>query len=149
MVNFSSLFKKENISELVLSMILIVYLILGFKLPQQISDIIGSLLGKITLFAIVIYLFMKSNTILAILFLLVAFHLISQTSITEFGDLQRFVPSEQKKNSQFTAYIQFPYTLEQEVVSKMSPIMKSGVSLTQATYKPLLDKLYDASPVNA
>jgi hypothetical protein len=30
----------------------------------------------------------------------------------------------------------------------MSPIMKSGSSLSQASYKPLLDNLYDASPLD-
>jgi len=49
--------------------------------------------------------------------------------------------------SQFTAFNQFPYTLEQEVVAKMAPIVRSGSSLTSASYKPLLDKLYDASPL--
>ena len=29
-----------------------------------------------------------------------------------------------------------------------APIMKSGSSLSQASYKPLLDNLYDASPLN-
>jgi hypothetical protein len=67
---------------------------------------------------------------------------------TGIDALQRFAPSEQKKSSQFTAFNQFPYTLEQEVVAKMAPIMKSGSSLNQASYKPLLDNLYDASPVN-
>jgi len=49
--------------------------------------------------------------------------------------------------SQFTAYNQFPYTLEQEVVAKMAPIMKSGSSLTQASYKPLLENLHDAAKI--
>jgi hypothetical protein len=51
--------------------------------------------------------------------------------------------------SQFTAFNQFPYTLEQEVVAKMAPIVRSGSSLTPPSYKPLLENLYDASPVNS
>jgi hypothetical protein len=34
------------------------------------------------------------------------------------------------------------------MVSKMAPAKSSGFSLSQATYKPLMDNLYDASPVN-
>ena len=49
--------------------------------------------------------------------------------------------------SQFTAFNQFPYTLEQEVVAKMAPIVRSGSSLSSASYKPLLDNLHDASPL--
>ena len=149
MESFSSLFKKEHMGELVLVILLIVYLILGFKTPEPIAIMIDSLIGKVVIFIIVIYLFMHSNPILAILSLFVAFDLIRRSSMTTGIDaLQRFAPSEQKKSSQFTAFNQFPYTLEQEVVAKMAPIMKSGSSLNQASYKPLLDNLYDASPVN-
>jgi hypothetical protein len=149
MESFSSLFKKQHMGELVLVFLLIVYLILGFKTPEPIASIVDSLIGKIVIFIIVIYLFMYSNPILAVLSLFVAFDLIRRSSITTgFDALKRYAPSEQKKMSQFTAYNQFPYTLEQEVVAKMAPIMKSGTSLTKASYKPLLDNLYDASPVN-
>ena len=149
MESFSSLFKKEHMGELVLVILLIVYLILGFKTPEPIANIIDSLIGKVVIFIVVIYLFMHCNPILAVLSLFVAFDLIRRSSMTTGIDaLQRFAPSEQKKSSQFTAFNQFPYTLEQEVVAKMAPIMKSGSSLNQASYKPLLDNLYDASPVN-
>jgi hypothetical protein len=149
MESFSSLFKKQHIGELVLAILLIVYLILGFKTPEPIASIVDSLIGKIVIFIIVIYLFMYFNPILAVLSLFVAFDLIRRSSMTTgFDALKRYAPSEQKKMSQFTAYNQFPYTLEQEVVAKMAPIMKSGTSLTKASYKPLLDNLYDASPVN-
>jgi hypothetical protein len=92
---------------------------------------------------------MHANPILAVLALLVGFDLIRRSSMaTGIDALQRFAPSEEKKSSQFTAFNQFPYTLEQEVVAKMAPVMKSGSSLSQASYKPLLDNLYDASPLN-
>jgi hypothetical protein len=149
MESFSSLFKKEHMGELVLVILLIVYLILGFKTPEPIASMIDSLVGKVVIFIIVIYLFMHANPILAVLSLFVAFDLIRRSSMTTGIDaLKRYAPSEEKKKSQFSAFNQFPYTLEQEVVAKMAPIMKSGSSLVQASYKPLLDNLYDASPVN-
>jgi hypothetical protein len=149
MESFSSLFKKEHMGELVLVILLILYLILGFKTPEPIASMIDSLVGKVVIFIIVIYLFMNCNPILAVLSLFVAFDLIRRSSMTTGIDaLQRYAPSEEKKSSQFTAFNQFPYTLEQEVVAKMAPIMKSGASLSQASYKPLLDNLYDASPLN-
>jgi hypothetical protein len=67
---------------------------------------------------------------------------------TGIDALQKYAPTEKKKMSQFTAFNQFPYTLEQEVVAKMAPLMKGGSSLSTASYKPLLENLYDASPVN-
>lgn len=150
MKSFLSLFKKEYIGQLVLVILMIIYLILGLKTPEPIANIIDSLAGKIVMFVIVIYLFMHANPILAILSLFIAFDLIRRSSLTTGIDaLKRYAPTEQKKSSQFTAFNQFPYTLEQEVVSKMAPIIKSGYSITQSSYKPILDNLYNAASLNS
>jgi hypothetical protein len=146
MESFSSLFKKEHMSELVLVILFIIYLILGLKTPEPIANLIDTLVGKIAIFVIVLYMFMNSNPILDVLSLFVAFDLIRRSSLaTGFDALKKYAPSEEKKMTQFTAYNQFPYTLEQEVVAKMAPVSKSGMSLTQASYKPLLENLYDAA----
>jgi hypothetical protein len=149
MESFSSLFKKEHMSELVLVIFFIIYLILGLKTPEPIANLIDTLVGKITILIIVLYLFMNANPILAVLSLFVAFDLIRRSSLaTGIDALKKYAPSEEKKMTQFTAYNQFPYTLEQEVVAKMAPVMQSGSSITQASFKPILDDLHDASPVN-
>jgi len=149
MEGFSSLFKKEHMGELVLVILFIIYLVMGFKTPEPIAGLVDTLVGKISIFIIIVYLFMNVHPILAVLALFVGFDLIRRSSIaTGIDALQKFAPSEEKKSSQFTAFNQFPYTLEQEVVSKMAPIMKTGFSISQPSYKPLLDNLYDASPVN-
>ena len=148
METFSSLFKKEHIGELVLVILLIIYLILGFKTPESIAYLIDTLVGKIVIIMIVIYLFIYTNPILAILALVTAFDLIRRSSMsTGLAALQKYAPSEVKKSSQFTAFNQFPYTLEQEVVAKMAPMVKTGCSLTPAPYKPHLDNTHDAFPL--
>ena len=146
MKEFNSLFKKENIGELILIILFIIYLIMGYKTPEPVAIMIDSIVGKIVIFIIVIYLFMHYNPLLAILSLFVAFDLIRRSSVaTGIDALKRYLPTEEKKTSQFTAFNQFPYTLEQEIVNKMAPIMKSGSSINAASYKPLLDNLHDAS----
>ena len=130
MESFSSLLKKEHMGELVLVVLFIIYLIMGFKTPEVVAGIVDTLVGKIVIFITIIYLFMHANPILAVLALLVGFDLIRRSSMaTGIDALQKFAPSEEKKSSQFTAFNQFPYTLEQEVVAKMAPVMKSGSSL--------------------
>jgi len=142
------IFKKKHMGELILSTLFIVYLILGFKTPETIAKLVDTLFGKFVLFIVVIYLFLHANPILAVLSLFVAFDLIRRSSVsTGIDALQKDAPSELKRMSQFTAFNQFPYTLEQEVVAKMAPIMKSGSSIVQASYKPLLENLHDASPI--
>jgi hypothetical protein len=149
MENLSSLFKKEHMGELVLVILFIIYLIMGNKTPEPVASMIDSLVGKIVIFAVVILLFLNTNPVLAVLSLIVAFDLIRRSSITTgTGAMQRYMPSEEKKTSQFTAFNQFPYTLEQEVVKKMAPIIQSGTSLQPASYKPLLDNLHDAASLS-
>ena len=149
MDSFSSLFKKEHMGQLILAILFIIYLIMGYRTPQPIAGLIDTLFGKIVIFIIVIYLFMNANPLLAVLSLFVAFDLIRRSSVaTGIDALKRFAPSEEKKSSQFTAFNQFPYTLEQEVVKKMAPIIQSGSTLSPPSYKPLLENLYDASPIN-
>jgi hypothetical protein len=150
MDQFSSLLKKDKMGELLLMVLFIVYLIMGYKTPEPVANLVDTLLGKIMIFIIVISLFLYTNPLLAILSLFVAFDLIRRSSKTTGLDaLRKYEPSEEKKMSQFTAYNQFPYTLEQEVVKKMAPIIQGGSTMTKPSYKPFLENLHDASPLNA
>ena len=149
MESYSSLFKKQHMGQLVLVILFIIYLIMGYKTPEPVANMIDSLAGKIVVIVIVIYMFMHTHPVLAVLALFVAFDLIRRSSLTTGIDaLQKYAPSEVKKTSQFSAFNQFPYTLEQEVVKKMAPIVQSGSTLSKPSYKPLLENLYDASPIN-
>lgn len=151
MDSFKELFKREHMGEFILVILMIIYLIMGFKTPELVAELIDNVIGKVVIIVMVIYLFMYANPILAVIAALVAFDLMRRSSSSNgstLGDLQSYAPSEQKKMSQFTAFNQFPYTLEQEVVSKMAPIVRSGSSLTSASYKPVLDNLHDALPLN-
>ena len=150
MDSFTELLKKQHAGELILIVLMIIYLLLGLKTPEVIANLVDNLVGKVVIVLVVIYLFMHSNPILAVVAALVAFDLMRRSSqATGIDALKAYAPSEEKKMSQFTAFNQFPYTLEQEVVAKMAPLVHSGSSLSKASYKPLLDNLYDASPVNA
>jgi hypothetical protein len=146
MDSFTELLKKEHMGEFMLVILMIIYLVLGLRTPDMIANVVDTIIGKVVIIVAVIFLFMYANPILAVVAALVAFDLMRRsTATTGLGALQAYAPSEEKKMSQFTAFNQFPYTLEQEVVAKMAPIVRSGSSLTAASYKPLLDNLHDAS----
>jgi len=150
MDSFTELLKKEHMGEFILVILMIIYLVMGFKTPDLIANMIDNIVGKVVIILVVIYLFMHANPILAVVAALVAFDLMRRsTDATGLGPLSAYAPSEKKKMSQFTAFNQFPYTLEQEVVAKMAPIVRSGTSITPPSYKPLLDNLHDASPLNS
>jgi len=148
MDSFTELLNKKHMGELVLVVLMILYLVMGLKTPDFIANMVDNMIGKIVIIAIVIYLFMNANPVLAVVAALVAVDLMRRSSdATGLGALAAYAPTEKKKMSQFTAFNQFPYTLEQEVVAKMAPIVRSGTSITAPSYKPLLDNLHDASPL--
>jgi hypothetical protein len=149
MDSFTELFKKQHNGEFILIILMIIYLIMGLKTPEIIATIVDNVIGKVVIILIIIYLFIHANPVLAILAALVAFDLMRRSNhSTGLGALSAYAPSEKKKMSQFSAFNQFPYTLEQEVVAKMAPIVRSGSSLTPPSYKPTIDNLYDATPLN-
>ena len=150
MDSFKELLKKDHTGEFILIVLIIIYLIIGLKTPEIVAVMVDNVIGKVAIILIVLYLFLHANPILAVLAALVAFDLMRRSNdATGLGALSAYAPSEKKKMSQFTAYNQFPYTLEQEVVAKMAPIVRSCSSLNPPSYKPLLENLYDASPVNS
>jgi len=163
MESLKNLLEKKNRGQLILTILLIIYLILGTKMPKGLANFIDNPLGKIVIALSAFILFTCSNPILGIIGLLVAFEMIRKSSMkglgtnvnyntgfsTEFdSSLDPYYPTETKKWSPFTPMQQFPYTLEQEVVKQMAPIRKNNYSNDKYTFKPVLDDLYDAAPIN-
>ena len=150
MKNIVKALQKQEPAEIVLGILMIIFLLMGYKMPASISYVIDSFIGKIVMLLIVGYMFVYTNPILAVLALLVAFNIMMNSNNQNFSSGQsiQYAPSEDNKASQFTKFNQFPYTLEQEMVKKMAPIVKPGSSINKAGYKPLLENTYDASLIS-
>ena len=142
--------KRQSIGEVILSILFVIYIVMNYKTPHWVSEMVDTLLGKVIVLLIFSSLFFYANPIVAILGFVVAILLIRRSSMsTGTYALAHYMPSEEKKESQFTAYNQFPYTLEQEIVKKMAPINRMGNTMfdSKPSYKPLLENLHDASPI--
>ena len=153
MKEFSSLFKKENMGQLILSILFVIYLIMGYNTPMSLAELIDTPVGKIAVIIVALCILSTSNPILGILALFVAYELIRRSSIALRGKLKNFIPSESKKSDQFSAFNQneFPYTLEQEMVGKMT-IQNNNINLSfnenTSSFKPILDNTHNASMLN-
>ena len=146
---FSTLFDKKNMPQLVLSVLFVIYLVMGYKMPDGVAGLIDSTVGKIVIGLIALMLFAYSNPILGVLALLVAYQMIRSASIkTVIAGLEEYYPTEQKKWSPFTPAHQFPYTLEQEVVKNMTT-QKFNTEYVKAPFRPTLVDTHDASPISA
>ena len=141
-------FSKKNMPQSILSILFVVYLVMGYKMPDSIASIIDTTLGKIVVVLVALMLFAYSNPVLGVLSLLVAYQLIRSSSIkTGLAALEKYYPTEQKKWSPFSPTNQFPYTLEQEVVKNMTT-QKFNETYVKAPYRPILDDTYDAAPLS-
>ena len=148
MDSFSDLFTKKNSGQVVLSVLFIIYLIMGYRMPDSIAGVIDTIYGKIVVAVVALALFSYANPILGVLGLIVAFDLIRRSSVsTGSYALEKYVPTEVKKETQLNAMNQFPYTLEQEVVKKMAPT-KESYDYTPSSFSPVLDDTYDAAPID-
>ena len=142
------LFTKKYMPELVLVILLALYLVMGYQVPEGIANMIDTSFGKIVVVVIALMLFAYSNPVLGILALLVAYQLIKDSSVkTGMAGLEEYYPTEAKKWSPFTPTHQFPYTLEQEVVKNMTT-QKFNTEYVKAPYRPTLDDTHDASPLS-
>ena len=145
---FRDLFTKKHMPELLLSSLFVLYLVMGYQVPDGVASMIDSTIGKIVVIVIALMLFAYSNPILGILALLVAYQLIKGASVkTGMAALEEYYPTEAKKWSPFTPTNQFPYTLEQEMVKKMAT-QKFNTEYVKAPYRPTLDDTYDAAPLS-
>jgi hypothetical protein len=145
---FKDIFTKKHMPELVLSVLFVLYLVMGLKVPDGVATIIDSTIGKIVVILIALMLFAYSNPVLGVLALLVAYQLIKSASVkTGMAGLEEYYPTEAKKWSPFTPTHQFPYTLEQEVVKNMTT-QKFNTEYVKAPFKPTLDDTHDASPLS-
>jgi len=146
---FSTLFDKKNMPQLALSVLFVIYLVMGYKIPEGVATMVDSPIGKIVVVLVALMLFAYSNPILGVLALLVAYQMIKSASIkTGMAGLEQYYPTEQKKWSPFTPAHQFPYTLEQEVVKNMTT-QKFNTDYVKAPFRPTLEDTHDASPLSA
>ena len=144
---FSALFDKKNMPQLVLSVLFVLYLVMGYQVPEAVATMVDSTIGKIVVALVALMLFAYSNPVLGVLALLVAYQLIKGASVkTGMAGLEEYYPTEAKKWTPFTPTHQFPYTLEQEVVKNMTT-QKFNTEYVKAPYRPTLDDTHDASPL--
>jgi hypothetical protein len=135
--------------EMLLTILFVVYLVLGYKMPEAIATMIDTTIGKVGVVLAALLLFAYSNPILGVLGLLVAYHMIRGASVkTGMAGLEAYYPTEAKKWSPFSPTHQFPYTLEQEVVKNMTT-QTFNTEYVKAPYRPTLDDTHDASYLSA
>jgi len=122
----------------------VLYLAIGSNPPPALAAIIDTSVGKILIATASLCLFAYANPVLGVLGLFVAFELVRRSMVvTGSAALEMYYPTEVSKWAGVPARHQFPYTLEQEMVTKMTT--RRDQTFTKAPYRPSLDNIYEAT----
>lgn len=140
--------KSLNRLEIGILVLFAIYLVAPIQTPAFLIGVVDSPLGMLVLFILTIYMFLKINPIIAVVFILVAYELLRRSSsINGKQTVIQYTPTQAKKDAEMKS-MNPPKkdTLEEEIVDKMAPIGRSEVSTyTSSTFKPVADKLEGAS----
>ena len=144
----NSLFSKKNIGQLILAILFIIFLLSSFSIPYSLAKLIDTKIGVVIIVFILILLICYLNPIVSILAVLVVYELMKRSAV-KVGktNLEDYYPVQEKKWSPFNSHHQFPYTLEQEVVNKMTKNVFHSVP-SKSSYKPIVDNNYNAFSLN-
>jgi hypothetical protein len=139
-MEYSKLFKKENMAETILIGLFIVFLVMGRSLPRELGDLINTPMGTIVVIIVSLSLFAYSNPVLAILGVFVAFEMLRRSGATSM-----FTPStESKKWDSVKNVNTVQYTLEQEVIKNMAPIISKSSMSSESSFAPIIDNTHNA-----
>ena len=137
----------NNPLEMVLLVLFVIYLVFPISTPQFLAPMVDSSLGMVGIFAIVLFLFMYSHPLLAILYIFVAYELIRRsTQVTGRTAYLQFTPSQAKRDANMQAMnVPKEESLEEAVVSQMAPVPHTSVDFLETEFKPLAEDVHHAS----
>jgi hypothetical protein len=144
---YMDIMKKENCSQLLLLIVLVLYIVFNINTPSSIAPYIDNIYSNVIIIVLAFFTLMHVNPILGIIALFAAYELIRRSADTNgTTTIKKFLPSQSKTNQHLNAFNQFPITLEEQMVKKMAPLVQSS-GPSQLDYKPLADNTHQAMNV--
>ena len=145
---FKNILSFEKVHQLVITFLLVLYLLLDIDTPMYLANLVDTTIGNIVVVVLALTLLFSSNIVVGLLAIIAAYELIQKSKkVTGNLYLKQVHNSEKIKVDMLNNYNNVPYTLEEEVVSKMAPLVHNN-SMHSSNYKPVLNNLHDASSLN-
>lgn len=150
MSSINQLIERKNMGQLILTILFLIYLVIGYRTPYDLAILIDNIWGKAIIIIIAIVLFTVCNPILGILGFFVAYKLIMTSNIDSgnYGK-QYYIPTEERKYAEMINNNEYPYTLEQEIVKLRAPIYDYASDNNNTySFTSTLDDQKNAASVN-
>jgi len=148
-LNSLKILKPLEIATLV---VFILFIIFPVRLPSGFSGVFDSSLGILFLFILTLVLFIYTNPILGIIFILVAYELIRRGSSLTGKPTKQLLSmdntNQASKDMELKKLnpVQQP-TLEEEVIQQMAPASQNFIKIDGSDFKPTLENIKGASLV--
>ena len=144
---YMDIMKKENCSQMLLLIVLVIYIVFNIKTPSSIAPYIDNIYSNVIIIVLAFFTLMHVNPILGIIALFAAYELIRRSADTNgTTTIKKFLPSQSKTNQHLNAFNQFPITLEEEVVKQMAPLVETA-GPSHLHYIPASDNIYSAMSI--
>lgn len=112
-------------------------------LPSDISMVLDNVFAQLLIFIIVMYLLLNASVLVSIFLIVVLVDMISRSNNNNNSSIIE-KSHESKKSNEFSNMNHQSYTLEQQMVAKMAPLVNSGSSVTAPSYKPMVENTHQA-----
>jgi hypothetical protein len=149
-MDISQTFRSLSKYEATLLVLFIIYLIFDIQPPDMFAAIIDTPLGMVFVLLLTLMNFMKSNVILGVVGLFVAYEVVRRSArVNNRVPMTMYTPSQMNKDIELVQ-MNPPQnkTLEEEMVDKMAPVGNSSlITYTMSEYKPVATEIHNASSV--
>ena len=149
-MDISQTFRSLSKYEAILMVLFVIYLIFDIQPPDAFAAVVDTPIGMVLVLLLTLMNFMKSNVILGVVGLFVAYEVVRRSArVNNRVPMEIYTPSQMNKDIEL---IQMnppeSKSLEEEMVDKMAPVGKSSmITFTMSEYKPIATETHNASTI--
>ena len=128
--------------EITALVLFVIYVVIPFKTPGLIADIMNGSLGVLIVLIVTILLFLYTNPVLGIVFIFVAYELLRRSALVNRPYVVDTTSNEIKRENTMVQLNPEPSTsLEESVISQMAPTQQFNSVEIDTTFLPVVEKI--------
>jgi hypothetical protein len=155
-----TVFKQFSVIETILLFSFVIFIIFPINMPSPIAQLVETPLGIVMIMGITISLFIFTNPILGVIYLLVAYELLRRSSTSMHQNVYQAIPhvvhskpsahsDPSAPNQQSNIEVSLPIlnrTLEEDIISQRAPVGRSASNtFVDTNFKPVSDNILGGS----
>jgi hypothetical protein len=128
--------------EIIALVLFVIYVIVPFKTPGVIADIMNGPLGILILLIITMLLFTYTNPILGVVYIFVAYEVLRRSALVNTPHIVNATHNERKKqNKMVQLNPETTTSLEESVIAKMAPAQQFNSVEAESPFLPVVEKI--------